>query len=275
MRRALFATTLALLGAGCGGGSSPPPAPADLATPIAGATAWLDRPDLEIASSLVMAGLQPMYSLALTVDPAAIFEQHVADLQTAGQTDAAGSLSLFRRLYNNTVTFDAYYLSQAGVVDQMTLKALYCDTEPVPAGFRDDLMAASLVGGYDTTHVLLAALILRSLGCNDVLSAIDKLNIELRTAALINLGDGLLDDLDIEAMTFLAEAGRMDLVPEAARQALLATQQPDGSWAEHNVLPDGSPLPVAGFQHATALALSFLLAWQADGVFIPLVPPAP
>lgn len=257
--------------AGCNDGGSGSLAP-DLSAPITRAHDWLDRPDLELVSSLMLAGLRPMYGLQFNNDPAAIFEQHLADLQASGQPNEAGTMSLFRRIYDGTVVFDPYYWSLAGSIDQSTLQSLYCDSVPVPADYANQLLSMSGDGGYHATHAMLAALFLRSNGCQ-VLSSAEIQLLESRTAAVIDLGDGFLDDVDIEAMTMLAFASRLDLVPMSARQALLATQQADGSWVEHSPLA-GEP-PTAGFQHATGLAYSFLLVWQANGVFIPLCPRMP
>lgn len=219
-----------------------------------------------------MAGLQWIYNLSLEHDPRDTFTRHVHELEGSGQLDAAAALALFRRIFDGSEVLDTAYLANTGDIDRRTLQALYCDTQPPPAGFRDELMDALELGGYETTHVLLAALFIRSNGCTGILDVTDVRLIESRVAEQIVLDDGFLDDLDIEAMAFLAAGDRMDLVPPVARDALLATQQADGSWAEHTAL-DGTIGAVPGFQHATVLAIWFLLAWQ-EGGWVPVAPRA-
>ncbi|MGZ6066583.1 MAG: hypothetical protein ACXWVM_29565 [Polyangiales bacterium] len=242
-------------------------------TPLARALAWCDQPSLEAPSSLVLASLQRAYGLRLAHDPRAIFAKRVAEMRAVGKTGAAGTLALLRRVYDGSVRIEPEFMSLANSTDQHTLVALYCDTAAPPPNFRDALMAAVERGGYQATHVLLAALFLRSNGCTGILSADDRARIHARVAALIRLDDGSLDDLDVEAMTFLAADGRADLVPAAARVALLASQQADGSWRNHT--PLGVHLePSAGFQHTSVLALWFLLLERSGSAFVPMSPPA-
>lgn len=270
-RRCGLVCVLALLLAACNDGGSGSFHP-DLSGPLVRVHAWVDRPDLEPIPALMLTGLRQVYGVSFTVDPQAIYEQYIATLQAGGQVQAADVLTLFRRIYDGTQVFNATSWSYAGSIDQLTLDALYCDTVPVPADYENQLMTLSTQGGYSTTHALLAALVLRSNGCVP-LTAPDMDLLYSRTLAVIDLNDGYLDDVDIEAMTMLAAGGKLAMVPVSVRQTLLDSQQADGSWAEHSPLAGGTV--ATGYQHATILAYQFLLAWQMNGTFLPLCPRAP
>jgi hypothetical protein len=248
--------SVALVVTGCDGASD-----RVAKTAVERALAWCDESCVEAPSALVLASLQRAYALKLNRDPRATFVK------------SAAGRAPFRRVYDGSLRLAREQLPSMSPTDQRTLLALYCDTTPPPPSYRNDLMNAVEQGGYRATHVLLAAIYLRSNGCTNILSATDRETIHARIAALIRLDDGTLDDLDVEAMTFLAADGRADLVPTTARDALIASQRADGSWQSHTRL--GAPLgAAAGSQHTTVLALWFLLHERAGGAFVSMSPPA-
>lgn len=258
--------------------SGPDPAPpvvtgVALDSRIELARAWLDTSRMQYDAALVVATLQQTYGIAMTHDGATIYEGWMSTFADLGYPDFVGGMALFRRIYDGAASLDAGYLAAAYPMDQLTLHALYCDRTPVPAGYRDALMAQLDVGGYDTSHVLLALVFARSNDCPTGLSAADYAEVISQVAALADLDDGQITDLDIEAMTFLAAAGRLDLVQDDHFAAFLATQRPDGSWSGQ-VWLDGSGASAVS-QHTTALGLWLLLARQANDGFRRLVPGAP
>lgn len=234
------------------------------------AIAALDRPDMSDQASLLLAMLQLAYGIDVENDPVAIFEGWIVYYSETEAPDVVAVMSMYRRIYDGTVLPDGSAIDAAGSLDRETLLAIFCDRLELPADFRDTLMVNSAQGGYAATHVLLAHLFLRTSGCNLVLSDADVLEIQAQTAAAIDLDDGGLSDLDVEAMALLAASGRMDLVPGQAVDALYAAQLASGGWPLNAPIAIPDPgLPTE--DHATALALWFLLAQEVEGGFAPLL----
>lgn len=144
---------------------------------------------------------------------------------------------------------------------------LYCDVRPLT---DDDLAVWQRelnAGGYGPTHVLLAWFFMEDLGCDDpraadlVDGAIESVANDLASRASTTPLDVVVDDLTLEQIVVLAEAGESARVGPAWVDAIVAAQRDDGRWQWSG--PQGEPDPFDW--HATALAVWALSALGGEG----------
>ena len=150
---------------------------------------------------------------------------------------------------------------------RVMVSGLYCDVRPLTT---DDLSAWERelsAGGYGPTHVLLAWFFMEDLGCDDARAAalaeeaIDLVAAELGTRASTSPLEWAVDDLSVEQIVVLAEAGRADLVGSGWVDAIVAAQRDDGRWQWGGPLAEPDPFD----WHATALAVWALNALGGEG----------
>jgi hypothetical protein len=216
--------------------------------------------------------LNKAYNLSSTRDWPVYFDNLLVNMPT----QSSQGYSQFKRIFDRSFVGNTSFIEKMEKIDQQTLRAIYCDTIPLPLGYRDSLLkelAAENTVIYDKryakTHVLFALLFLRSNHCNGVLSLDDENKIYNEVASLINTNDGVLDDAEVEAMALLLASGRGDLITLAAKDALYKMQRVDGSWPVQATL-NGEALTSTSL-HTTVLGLWFLLAEKTGEIFKPLL----
>ena len=163
-------------------------------------------------------------------------------------------LRVFRRIADHenqlkpgdmeAVTYDA---------DKLTAPALYCDRYGLPEDYMGMFETALLRGGSFAAHALLAWIWIQENGCELPFSDARVEALFDANAELIN-DDPVVDDVEIEAATFLYIAGQDSLVNEHFVNRVLAVQNEDGGWYFSSDTPDDT-----SYWHTTVLALMFLL----------------
>jgi hypothetical protein len=150
---------------------------------------------------------------------------------------------------------------------RVMVSGLYCDVRPLT---DDDLAAWQRelgAGGYGPTHVLLAWFFMEDLGCEDPRAAslaeeaVQLVAAELGSRASTSPLELAVDDLSVEQIVVLAEAGRADLVGSGWVDAIVAAQRDDGRWQWRGPLAE----PDTFDWHATALAVWALNALGGEG----------
>ncbi len=151
---------------------------------------------------------------------------------------------------------------------EVLMSGLYCDVRPLTGDDADLWEKEARKGGYDATHVLLAAAWAREVGCElgvvddaiDEAAAITEAEFEQRYLGVPKPAD--IDDLGLEQAVFIEYAGRQRVMTAEWVEAVLAAQRPDGGWA---LSPTGGGTFEDSHWHPTALAL-WALGLYARGV---------
>jgi hypothetical protein len=163
-------------------------------------------------------------------------------------------MRLFRRIADHDNPLQAWDLQEVTEdVDRVTILALYCDQLGLSnTGYQLMLEQAISLGDYMLTHALLACIWIRENGCEVPLPDGFIENMYQANAALIN-DDSVVDDLELEAATFLYFAGQGALVDQCFVDRVVAAQNPDGGWSlSSSTLSDSD-------WHASVLGLLLLL----------------
>jgi hypothetical protein len=192
------------------------------------------------------------------------------DMVISETPDDAPIMRVFRRIadYDNVLQHDDLY-SISWELDVLTVPALYCDRLELPADYSESLLLASRGGGYSLTHALLAHIWIQENGCELPLSEEFVEYLYHANAELIN-ENSVVDDLELEAATFLYLAGQGDLVGDDFIESVLEVQKDDGGWLFSSDEPGDSDW------HASVLALLLLLhlEYPADS-YPPMLAPKP
>jgi hypothetical protein len=144
--------------------------------------------------------------------------------------DQAPLMRLFRRMadHENTLQYQDL-LEVSKDLDLLTLPALYCDQLDLPYDYPAMLEQATYIGDYMLTHALLACIWIQENGCKVPVSDDFIENMYNANAALIN-NDSVVQDLELEAATFLCLAGQSALVDPVFVDRVVAAQNYDGGW---------------------------------------------
>lgn len=145
-------------------------------------------------------------------------------------------------------------------VTLMNITAANCDHIPLPKDFKNLPETNIDKGGYFLTHVMFALKMMKDNSCSYYSEAdTTKISNQVaeKTTALITRAD-TIPDLRYEAIAFLLDSGRRDLVQEAWMGQIIAEQQPDGGWRLDKLQPNSD--------HTTMLALWALLAYTQPDV---------
>ncbi|MEI4485378.1 hypothetical protein V8J36_04190 [Frigidibacter sp. MR17.14] len=148
------------------------------------------------------------------------------------------------------------------VIELMMIDAANIDLGGDPAHLMRYLRALSDGGGYGSTHIIVAGLLMRRAGCTD--PGIEAMIApEVAPVARANRATSYAGDLFAERIFVLEWLGRHDLVSPAWMARLVAAQRQDGGWRGRNVPPPGQ-----SNQHTTSLAMAalamFLQAERAE-----------
>jgi hypothetical protein len=168
--------------------------------------------------------------------------------------DKAPLMRLFRRISDHDNPLQAWDLQEVKEdLDRVTILALYCDQLGLSdAGYQSMLEQAMSLGDYMLTHALLACIWIQENGCKVPLPDGFIENMYQANAALIN-DDSVVDDLELEAATFLYFAGQGTLVDHGFIDRVIAAQNSDGGWSLSSVTLGDSDW------HASVLGLLLLL----------------
>lgn len=183
--------------------------------------------------------------------------------------DNAPILRVFRRIADyDTPVQPSDFQHVSAEVDLITVPALYCDQIQLSEKYPQLLENATENGEYQLTHVLLAWIWLQE---NDSELTLPEGFIEdvyTANAALIN-NDNIVNDLELEAASFLYLAGQGALVDDQFIDSVIASQNDDGGWSFYGDSGEGSEW------HATISALLTLLHVQyPSDSYQPMLDPA-
>ncbi|MFM8410378.1 MAG: DUF1566 domain-containing protein, partial [Alphaproteobacteria bacterium] len=235
--------------------------PADaVAVAACSATRAFARDDFQLARDYLLA-----YVVARRFLVAALGGMWPMFLESVTSADAGAQL--YTRIGDASKTATAADLAALEGVDAATGPALFCRSHPYPAGYASLLSTDLTLGGYETTHVLLALLWIRDQGCTDPTPSGFREQALAATAALIDGDHAAITDLEVEAAALLAAMGAPQRVPAGFEAGLLSTQLPSGAWAAG---PGEAPLG-----HTTGLALWYLHELRFPGSSVPTVSALP
>lgn len=222
---------------------------------------------------VVMELLASRYGVDFGFGPLAELDAVIARLEAGDAEDrlAARIYALYRR-WVDPLQAPTWPLEDLFGIDALTVPALYCRSEPFPAGYQGRLRAAAGLGGYQATHALLALSLLHDQGCATGLGDGDVATIIAGNAAVFDLSDRVLDDVDIEVLLFMSLTGDGHLIREEWLDLLLEARQEGGGWVDSLPLDGGRPARGAE-GHPTVLALWLLLELRQGhvGAGAPLV----
>jgi hypothetical protein len=205
------------------------------------------------------------FGIAAFADALQRYDQRLATLP-----DKAPLMRLFRRIADHDNPLQAWDLQEVTEdVDRVTILALYCDQLGLSdTGYQLMLEQAISLGDYMLTHALLACIWIRENGCEVPLPDGFIENVYQANAALIN-DDPVVDDLELEAATFLYFADQGALVDQCFVDRVVAAQNSDGGWSlSSSTLGDSD-------WHASVLGLLLLLHVEnPSNSYPPMLAPA-
>lgn len=205
------------------------------------------------------------FGIATFADSLQRYDQILATLP-----DKAPLMRLFRRIADHNNLLQAGDLQEVTEdIDRVTILALYCDQLGLSdTEYQSMLEQATGLGDYMLTHTLLACIWIQENGCEVPLPDGFIENIYQANAALIN-DDSVVDDLELEAATFLYFAGQDEFVDEGFVNCVIAAQNSDGGWSLSSGTPSESDW------HASVLGLLLLLhvEYPSDS-YPPMLAPA-
>ncbi len=204
----------------------------------------LDEPD----ALLMLNVIYRRFNISSFADALQRYDQVLSE-----NPDKAPIMRVFRRIadYDNVLQ-KGDWDSVTWELDALTVPALYCDRMELPAYYAQSLTIAAVSGGYSLTHALLAHIWVQENHCELSLSEDFTENLYRANAELIN-EDSVVDDLELEAATFLYLAGQGVLVENTFIDRVLTVQKDDGGWLFSSDEPDDSDW------HASVLGLLLLL----------------
>jgi hypothetical protein len=242
---------------------TPEPTPSALQSAITNAIAFF-ADSREPDALLLLDVVHRRFEIAEFADSLQRYDQ----VQVEGWREAALK-RVFRRIADHDNQLQQGDLEAVFIdIDLLTVPALYCDRLGLPPDYSAMLDEAVRTGEYMLTHALLACIWIRENGCEVPLSDEAIENMYSANAALIN-DDPVVDDLELEAATFLYLAGQGALVDHVFVERVIAVQNNDGGWlGSSDTLGDSN-------WHTTALALLLLLhvEYPSDSYPPMLAPP--
>ena len=141
--------------------------------------------------------------------------------------------------------------------DRILVSALYCDRLGLPPDFAEALGKGVRAGGYHATHALLAWVWVQDNRCQLAVPDGFVEDMYRAVAAILDDGPAVVNDLKLEAASFLCLARQGKRVNPGFVQQVVSIQRADGGWGK----PDKIDLakPDESSWHSTILALLLLL----------------
>jgi hypothetical protein len=232
----------------------------DLQTAITKATDYLEESD-EAYALLWLNVMYRRFGIEEFSDARQRYDQQLAEQPTQWSL-----LNVFRRIavYDNPMQADV--LDSVGIpTDSIISYALYCDRFGLPSDYVETLEDVVSEGGYYLTHVLLACIWIQENGCEGALPEGFIGDVYRDTAVIVNANPMIVDDLTLEAASFLYLAGQGERVNPSFVNRVIASQNSDGGWGEASDGQSGS------YWHSTILGLMLLLHVQSSADYYPPV----
>jgi hypothetical protein len=181
----------------------------------------LDEPD----ALLMLNVMYRRFNISSFADALQRYDQVLSE-----SPDEAPIMRVFRRIadYDNVLQ-KGDWDSVTWELDTLTVPALYCDRMELPAYYPQSLTMAAGSGSYSLTHALLAHIWIKENGCELSFSE-EFIEYLYRANAELIDEDSVVDDLELEAATFLYLAGQGVLVENTFIDHVLAVQKDDGGW---------------------------------------------
>lgn len=228
---------------------------------ITAALGYVDTPG-QLASDILLglSWMVRMHQISLPYSPGDVLIARAVDFENQGRTDEASQLRAWRRSFDPLYQISQSDYNRLGSFDIATFAGVYCHQIPLVDSNILDIADFAALGGYDNTHALLALVWAIDNDCV-MPPAFDKALLADVVVDVYRIADDngstVVDDLRIEAMAFLAAAGRHDLIEAAWVDQVLDAQLPDGGWK-------GDPDDIDAADHTTGLALWLLLQLAED-----------
>lgn len=141
-------------------------------------------------------------------------------------------------------------------VEQLMLKAVCADQHQLDEAFLHQLEAVDDGGGYGTTHIVAAGMILKRFSTIPA-ERLDAMMRKCIPSMVRRNRTNYAGDQFCERIVMLQWLDRHDLVPPAWILRLLEVQNPDGGWQARGVPPEGR-----SNQHTTCLAIAVLAQFR-------------
>jgi hypothetical protein len=199
--------------------------------------------------------MERIHGLTLPYSPGDELIARALRAETGGNAIEARQLRSWRGLFDPHYQISTQDYSQLAGFDAVTFAGVYCHQYPLDASYIQAVTDFAALGGYDTSHALLALLWAIDNDCAmpaDYSSALLNRTIGDVYATALAGGSAVLTDLRVEAMAVLAAAGRHDLIQAAWVDQVLNAQMASGGWR-------AGPGEVDPADHTTGLALWLLL----------------
>lgn len=213
---------------------------------------YLRQDPSDVSALIVLDYLQRKYALSAEL----AFET------THAGTDDDSRLAVWGRFVGTDRLSDEIslgFLTRGAEIEEVVMRALYCDRFALPAAYGGLLQRFAERGGYELTHASLAVKLMRDNGCTvDGIEVPDfEEQLRRRTIDLIHRApqDRRFEELDVryEALAILEDFLIHRNVAPSEIARVLAEQQSDGGWRPTADQPSAP--------HPTVMAIWALLAW--------------
>lgn len=202
---------------------------------------------------------QRIYGITLPYSPADVLMGREQQYDATGSTIEAAAIRAFLGLVIEGRQLSPADFASLQGLNAITMRAVFCHQYPFDDAYIDSLEALVPAGGYDTTHALLTLMWAIDNDCALPASYDPQLfDDTIRAVYAIAAAHDIVTDLRVEAMAFMAAAGRLDLIRPVWLAQLLDAQEASGAWKD-------APADAQPSGHTTALAYWFLLQLAENG----------
>lgn len=194
------------------------------------------------------------------------FEFAKRHIQPPNEALDAEDFKIHKRIAQPDQLVDKLPYEEAPPIRKMMMAATHCDHIPLPRDYEQLLQQNLELGDYNMTHVSYSLERMQENGCSLPKEQDSELRdtVSARMAELIKKTDAKAE-LRYEAVAFLINMGRPELITTDMVDKIVTEQQADGGWKISNDSPASS-------DHATVLALWALLEYsQPNAPKVPVI----